>query len=91
MVQKTTYLRSDRQLADIQKNFLNNIQSHKTCSKLNFKVVPKNATIREEHIKCGKPVLSCMCPYYYAYWKADNGKLSKKYIGTWYDEYWKKP
>jgi hypothetical protein len=34
-----------------------------------------------------------MCPhgpYYYAYWKNDNGKLKKKYIGTRYDESWKK-
>jgi hypothetical protein len=35
-----------------------------------------------------------MCPhgrYYYAYWKDENGKLKKKYIGTRYDDSWKKP
>ena len=28
---------------------------------------------------------------YYVYWKDDNGKLKKKYIGTRFDESWKKP
>jgi hypothetical protein len=60
-------------------------------SKKNYKSVPDNATIREERIKCGKP-FCVMCPhgpYYYAYWK-ENGKLKKKYIGTKYDEVWRR-
>jgi hypothetical protein len=46
--------------------------------------IPKNATIRQEYVKCGE--LDCKKkhgPYYYAYWKA-NGKLRKKYIGKHY-------
>ena len=51
--------------------------------------LPKNTTIREEFIKCGK--VNCnLCPhgpYYYGYWKKntrdDNiSKLTKKYLGT---------
>jgi hypothetical protein len=48
----------------------------------NFKSIPRNATIRKEYIKCGKEF--CLCehgPYYYAYWRDENGKLKKKYIG----------
>ena len=44
--------------------------------------VPSNATIRQEYVKCGKP--SCKIehgPYYYAYWKDNNKKLKKKYLG----------
>ncbi len=49
-----------------------------------YDVVPKNANIREEFIRCGKE--SCNdCPhgpYYYAYWKdSTTKKLKKKYIG----------
>jgi hypothetical protein len=81
---------SDRQLVHSRK-FLTNIQSQETTSKQNCKDVPSNATIREEHIKCGKSCLMCPHgPYYYAYWKEDNGKLKKKYIGTKYEETWKK-
>lgn len=45
---------------------------------------PANATVREEFVKCGK--LFChRCPhgpYYYAYWRDENRKLRKKYLGT---------
>jgi hypothetical protein len=49
----------------------------------NFKSIPRNATIRKEYIKCGKDLcLGCEHgPYYYAYWRDENGKLKKKYIG----------
>jgi hypothetical protein len=68
------------------------INSQRDLTSRNYKSIPSGATIREEHVKCGKPDCS-RCkhgPYYYAYWK-ENGKLKKKYIGT-YDprkETWK--
>jgi hypothetical protein len=45
--------------------------------------VPVNYTTRLEYIKCGKySCLSCPHgPYYYAYWKNENGKLRKRYLG----------
>jgi hypothetical protein len=51
------------------------------------KSVPKNATIREEFVKCKKP--NCYRqlhgPYYYAYWKDPVTKrLKKRYIGRHY-------
>jgi TPP-dependent indolepyruvate ferredoxin oxidoreductase alpha subunit len=60
-------------------------------SKKNLQSVPSNATIRPEHVKCGKSLcLGCPHgPYYYAYWK-ENGKLKKKYIGTKHEVSWKK-
>ena len=86
----TLLARGDKQLAHTRK-FLDNIQDQETVSKRNCKDVPSNATIRPEHVKCGKSFCSS-CPhgpYYYAYWKEDNGKLKKKYIGTKYEEIWK--
>jgi hypothetical protein len=52
-------------------------------SSRNFEFIPKKATIRKEYIKCGKYLcLGCNHgPYYYAYWRDENGKLKKKYIG----------
>jgi hypothetical protein len=57
-------------------------------SKTGYDALPKNATIREEFIKCGKDTCN-LCPhgpYYYAYWrdKTNNSKskLRKKYLGT---------
>jgi hypothetical protein len=59
----------------------------------NFKMVPSNATIRLEYVKCGKSkCYKCSNeieykelhgPYYFAYWrdKQNHGKLKKKYIG----------
>jgi hypothetical protein len=51
------------------------------------KLIPKNATIREEFVKCKKP--NCYRqqhgPYYYAYWKdPDTKRLKKRYIGSHY-------
>jgi hypothetical protein len=52
------------------------------------KLVPMNATIRKEYVKCKK---SNCCyerhgPYYYAYWKDPaSKKLRKKYIGGHFD------
>ena len=59
----------------------------------NFEMIPSNATIRLEYIKCGKSNCNKCSeeneynefhgPYYYAYWRDKNnqGKLKKKYIG----------
>ena len=49
--------------------------------------LPKNATIREEYVKCKKP--NCYRqlhgPYYYAYWKdPETKRLKKRYIGRHY-------
>jgi hypothetical protein len=52
-------------------------------------LIPKNATIRKEFVKCKK---SNCCyerhgPYYYAYWKDPDTKkkLRKKYIGRHFE------
>lgn len=50
--------------------------------------LPKNATIRQEYVKCGNP--DCTKehgPYLYAYWK-ENKKLKKKYVGKSWDDYY---
>jgi len=76
---------------DHSKKFLSKITSEERNSKKNYQDVPSNAIIREERIKCGKSCLMCPHgPYYYAYWKDEYGKLRKKYIGTKYEETWKK-
>jgi hypothetical protein len=68
------------------------INSQRDLTSRNYKSIPSGATIREEHVKCGKPDCN-RCkhgPYYYAYWR-ENGKVKKKYIGR-YDprkETWK--
>ena len=75
---------------DHSKKFLAKSKMDKRTSMKNYKDIPSSATIREERIKCGKSCLMCPHgPYYYAYWK-ENGKLKKKYIGTRFDETWKK-
>ena len=81
----------DRQITHSRK-FLDTIQSQKVNSNRNCGDVPSNATIRSESVRCGKSFcLDCPHgPYYYAYWK-EKGKLKKKYIGTKFDESWKKP
>ncbi|MFI5405342.1 MAG: hypothetical protein ACHQ1D_02385 [Nitrososphaerales archaeon] len=77
---------------DHSNKFLAKSNSDQRTSRKNYNGVPSYATIKEERIKCGKSCLMCPHgPYYYAYWKDDNGKLKKKYIGTRYDETWKKP
>ncbi|MDQ6864233.1 MAG: hypothetical protein M3044_10450 [Thermoproteota archaeon] len=55
-------------------------------SKDNKYEIPENATIRQEHVRCGN--LDCQQlhgPYLYAYWK-DGKRLRKKYIGKTLDE-----
>ena len=52
-----------------------------------LKLIPKNATVRKEFVKCKKH--NCHRkhhgPYYYAYWKdPESKKLRKKYIGRKY-------
>jgi hypothetical protein len=59
------------------------MNSKKEFANRNFQVVPKNATIRVEYVRCGKE-FCLICehgPYYYAYWRDKSGKLKKKYIG----------
>jgi hypothetical protein len=76
---------------DHSKKFLAKSKMDKRTSMKNYKDVPSNAIVREERIKCGKSCLMCPHgPYYYAYWKEGDGMLKKKYIGTKFDETWKK-
>lgn len=84
------FAKTDKMLGR-HKKFLSKISTEENNSKTNCKAVPLNATIREEHIKCGKPYcLYCPHgPYYYAYWR-EKGKLKKKYIGTKYEPEWRK-
>jgi hypothetical protein len=59
-------------------------KSEELTSANNSRNLPGNATIRKEYVRCGK--LNCASkhgPYYYAYWKDDSGKLTKKYIGKY--------
>jgi hypothetical protein len=81
---------NDRFFADIYalveqtNHMVARINSQRDLTSRNYKSIPSGATIREEHVKCGKPDCN-RCkhgPYYYAYWK-ENGKLKKKYIGRY--------
>src|ERR671910_2759088 len=63
----------------------NKEKSIKLACKSRSKLIPKNATIRKEFVKCKKP--NCYRqqhgPYYYAYWKdPDTKRLKKRYIGS---------
>lgn len=51
--------------------------------KNNLESIPDNVTIRSEYVKCGKDECSSCKhgPYYYGYWRDEEGKLKKKYIG----------
>jgi hypothetical protein len=65
----------------------NKDRSKKLACQARSKLIPKNATIRKEYVKCKKP--GCYYeqhgPYYYAYWKdPETKKLKKKYIGRNY-------
>ncbi|MFZ0512174.1 MAG: hypothetical protein WAM14_11255 [Candidatus Nitrosopolaris sp.] len=52
----------------------------------NNREIPQNATIRQEHVRCGNPDCQQLHgPYLYAYWK-DGKRLRKKYIGKTRDE-----
>ena len=61
------------------------MNSKREIANRNFKIIPQNATIRVEYVKCGKDFcLKCEHgPYYYAYWRDEKNdrKLKKKYIG----------
>jgi hypothetical protein len=65
----------------------NKEKSTRLACQTRSKLIPKNATIRKEFVKCKKP--NCYHrkhgPYYYAYWKdPETKKLKKKYIGKHY-------
>jgi hypothetical protein len=64
--------------------FINRIKSMQLACSERAKLIPGNATIREEYVKCGKETCEELHgPYYYAYWKdPESKKLKKKYIGT---------
>jgi hypothetical protein len=69
-------LKQSNRAADKAEKFLNKLNSAKTAANNRIKLVPSKATVRREHIKCGK----AFChrrhgPYYYAYWKDANGRL----------------
>ena len=80
-----TLKHADRRIERANK-FLRKTQTAKARSIENTKSLPENATIREEYVKCGKPL--CLLehgPYYYAYWRDSNTKkLNKKYIGNYF-------
>jgi hypothetical protein len=63
--------------------FINKIKSKQLACASRAKLIPQNATIRKEYIKCGKQMCEIVHgPYYYAYWKdPQSKKLKKKYIG----------
>jgi hypothetical protein len=65
-------------------NFINRIKSMQLACESRAKLIPENATIRKEYVKCGKEFCEEKHgPYYYAYWKdPESKKLKKKYIGT---------
>jgi hypothetical protein len=65
----------------------NKDRSKKLACQARSKLIPKNATLRKEYVKCKNP--ECCYerhgPYYYAYWKDPASKrLRKKYIGRYY-------
>ena len=75
-----------RKTAEKSRRFINKIESKKQSSISRAKLIPENATIRKEYVKCGKT--PCYHgkhgPYYYAYWKdPETKKLKKKYIGQY--------
>ena len=64
------------------KNFIKQFESRSQLHNANYTSLPTNVTIRREYVKCGKNSCS-RCnhgPYYYGYWRENNGKLKKKYI-----------
>jgi hypothetical protein len=80
-------LKQCRKTAERGEKLLKKFDARRESSINNLKSVPKNATIKKEYIKCGKPLCHRKHgPYYYAYWKEDPtiGKLKKKYIGKYF-------
>ena len=67
--------------AEKSRKLIKKFESKKQSSIDRAKLVPENATIRQEYIKCGKT--PCYHgkhgPYYYAYWK-DRDQEAKKEI-----------
>jgi hypothetical protein len=63
---------------------INKFKSRELACINRSKLIPENATIRKEYIKCGKQICKQKHgPYYYAYWKdPETKKLRKKYIGN---------
>ena len=63
-------------------NFINRIKSMQLACESRAKLIPENATIRKEYVKCGKETCEELHgPYYYAYWKdPESKKFKKKYI-----------
>jgi hypothetical protein len=62
---------------------INKIKARDLACLNRAKSIPKNATIRQEYVRCGKGCLLQHGPYYYGYWKdPQTKKLQKKYIGT---------
>jgi hypothetical protein len=81
---------SDRFFADIYalgeqtNHMIARINSQRELTSRNYKSIPSGATIRKEYVKCGNPPYGRKHgPYYYAYWRDENGKLRKKYIGKY--------
>jgi hypothetical protein len=65
----------------------NKEKSKKLTCQARARLIPKNATIRKEFVKCKKSNCSHRKhgPYYYAYWKDPASKrLRKRYIGRYY-------
>jgi hypothetical protein len=67
----------------------NKDESKKQACQSRSKLIPNNATIRKEYVKCKKP--NCYHdrhgPFYYAYWKDPaSKKLRKKYIGRYFEK-----
>jgi hypothetical protein len=81
---KTTTFEKVTQHTNKSVMFLNRIKSMQLACSERAKLIPENATIREEYVKCGKEACEEKHgPYYYAYWKdPELRKLKKKYIGT---------
>ena len=79
---KKMYVKTELFIGNTQQ-MLDKLNSKRESEVEKSKSIPNNATIRKEYIKCGKKFcLRCNHgPYYYAYWRDENGKLKKKYIG----------
>jgi len=82
---KYLYARGDAIIKNTQK-LSTDLTSRTDTAKSNFSLIPDNATVRKEYVKCRNYYCnSCPHgPYYYGYWKdRESGKLKKKYIGRW--------
>jgi hypothetical protein len=64
-----TLVEADRRL-ERHRRFIKRMEDAKALSTQRFNILPTNATIRKEYVKCGKN--DCRMshgPYYYGYWK----------------------